>query len=168
MAVNKPPKPIFVCASCGATASRWVGRCPDCGAWNTMEETTVAPEPARAAPAVVAPRTPAVKLSELDAPSYLRSGTGMGELDRVLGGGLVEGSVVLISGEPGIGKSTILLQISAHLSESRRVLYVTGEESGGQIRLRYDRLGIRGDQIFLLSISMYVISALCGAKAKSL
>ena len=151
MAVNKPPKPIFVCAACGATASRWVGRCPDCGAWNTMEETTVAPEPARAAPAVVAPRSPAVKLSDLDAPSYLRSGTGMGELDRVLGGGLVEGSVVLISGEPGIGKSTILLQISAHLSESRRVLYVTGEESGGQIRLRYDRLGIRGDQIYLLT-----------------
>ena len=151
MAVNKPPKPSFVCASCGATASRWVGRCPDCGAWNTMEETTVSPEPARATPASVSPRSPAVKLSELDAPSYLRSGTGMGELDRVLGGGLVEGSVVLISGEPGIGKSTILLQISAHLSESRRVLYVTGEESGGQIRLRYDRLGIRGSEIYLLS-----------------
>ncbi len=150
MAVNKPPKPIFVCASCGATASRWVGRCPDCGAWNTMEETTLSPEPARNTPAAVAPRSPAVKLSDLDAPSYLRSGTGMGELDRVLGGGLVEGSVVLISGEPGIGKSTILLQISAHLSESRRVLYVTGEESGGQIRLRYDRLGVKGDNIFVI------------------
>ena len=152
MAVNKTPKPIFVCASCGATTSRWVGRCPDCGAWNTMEETTLSPEPAaRTSPGAVAPRSPAVKLSDLEVPSYLRSGTGMGELDRVLGGGLVEGSVVLISGEPGIGKSTILLQISAHLSESRRVLYVTGEESGGQIRLRYDRLGIKGDGIYLLT-----------------
>ena len=152
MALNKAPKPIFVCAECGATTSRWVGKCPDCGAWNSMEETTLSPEPTRGgnAPAP-SPRTPAVRLSDLDAPSYLRSGTGMGELDRVLGGGLVEGSVVLISGEPGIGKSTILLQISAHLSEQRRVLYVTGEESGGQIRLRYDRLGIRGDGIYLLT-----------------
>ena len=152
MALNKASKPIFVCAECGATTSRWVGKCPDCGAWNSMEETTLSPEPTRGGNAPTPPpRTPAVRLSDLAAPSYLRSGTGMGELDRVLGGGLVEGSVVLISGEPGIGKSTILLQISAHLSENRRVLYVTGEESGGQIRLRYDRLGIRGDGIFLLT-----------------
>ena len=152
MALNKAPKPIFVCAECGATTSRWVGRCPDCGAWNTMEETVQSPEPARGGNAATpAPRSPAVRLSDLETPSYIRSGTGMGELDRVLGGGLVEGSVVLISGEPGIGKSTILLQISAHLSASRRVLYVTGEESGGQIRLRYNRLGIKGDEIFLLT-----------------
>ena len=123
MAVSKAPKPIFVCAECGATTSRWVGKCPDCGAWNSMEETVQSPEPARSGSgAVPAPRSPAVRLSELETPSYIRSGTGMGELDRVLGGGLVEGSVVLISGEPGIGKSTILLQISAHLSSSRRVL----------------------------------------------
>ena len=152
MAVNKPPKPIFVCASCGATTSRWVGRCPDCGAWNTMEETTLSPEPsARASAGTVAPRSPAVKLSELDVPSYLRSGTGMGELDRVLGGGLVEGSVVLISGEPGIGKSTILLQICEYMGRGMKILYVSGEESRRQLKLRAMRLGVNSENLYVLA-----------------
>lgn len=151
MATPKAPKPIFVCTECGATTARWVGKCPECASWNTMEETVPQPAPASRAGAAPAPRSPAVRFSELSPTRYLRSETGMGELDRVLGGGLVGGSVVLISGEPGIGKSTLLLQISANLCASRRVLYVSGEESSGQLRLRHDRLGVSGQELYLLT-----------------
>ncbi len=153
MASAKKPKNLFVCTECGATSPRWVGRCPECEAWNSMEETapTVVSESVRGAAPSVAPRTPAVRFSDISMPSYMRSLTGSGELDRVLGGGLVGGSVVLISGEPGIGKSTLLLQIGASLCKDRRVLYVSGEESGGQLRLRYNRLGVEGDELYLLT-----------------
>ena len=153
MASARKPKNLFVCTECGATSPRWVGRCPECEAWNSMEETAppAAPEAVRGASSAVAPRSPAVRFRDISMPSSMRSRTGSGELDRVLGGGLVGGSVVLISGEPGIGKSTLLLQIGSSLCKDRRVLYVSGEESGGQLRLRYNRLGVEGDELYLLT-----------------
>lgn len=144
----KAQRTLFVCNQCGSTSLRWVGKCPDCGAWDSFEEQSVQ-EPTQKK----SPRTPenrAEKISEMTMPTYFRSGTGMAELDRVLGGGLVSGSIVLLSGEPGIGKSTLLLQISSELSASRKVLYVSGEESKGQLKLRAERLGISGDEIYLL------------------
>ena len=145
----KAPKSMFACRECGYTVSNWVGKCPECGLWNTMEEV------AQAAPAVGAPRVPkeatVERLSEIKATRHARTETGMGELDRVLGGGLVDGSVILLSGEPGIGKSTLLLQISDVLSQKKRVLYVSGEESRAQIKLRADRLGTVGQELFLMS-----------------
>lgn len=147
----KAPKTQFVCSACGYSSPKWLGRCPDCGAWNTMEEEL----PVAAAPSV--PQSgkktaqPAVLFRELNIPDYLREATGMGELDRVLGGGIVQGSVVLLSGEPGIGKSTLLLQICGQISLSRKVVYVSGEESRGQLKLRYNRLGIHSDNLWLLT-----------------
>lgn len=145
----KAPKSIFVCTECEYTSPKWLGRCPSCGNWNCMEEQVPRTEtrPARAA----APSARAVPFDELELPSYMRSETGMGELDRVLGGGLVTGSVVLLSGEPGIGKSTLLMQISGCLAENRCVLYVSGEESRGQLKLRAERLGVGGSTLYLLT-----------------
>lgn len=132
-----------------------MGKCQGCGTWNSLEEQRQTPsQPARPggpARAVSAAHTEAVTLDKYTIPDYFRSGTGMGEFDRVLGGGLVDGSVVLLSGEPGIGKSTLLMQISDSLSRGRRVLFVSGEESGGQLKLRARRLGIEGSGIYLLT-----------------
>lgn len=149
----KTPKTVFVCALCGYSAPKWLGKCPSCGAWNSFEEEVPEPEkPAAAARASGSrPVSPAVPVSELELPAYMRSATGMGELDRVLGGGLVQGSVVLLSGEPGIGKSTLLLQISDTLAAGRRVLYVSGEESRGQLKLRANRLGVGQSSLYLLT-----------------
>ena len=145
----KTPKAMFVCRECGCTVSNWVGKCPECGLWNTMEEEA----PLETAAAARAPKKPieVKRLSDIEPLSYERTRTGMGELDRVLGGGLVAGSVVLLSGEPGIGKSTLLLQISEALSRKKTVLYVSGEESRGQIKLRADRLGAGSAGLFLAS-----------------
>lgn len=152
----KASKTIYVCTECDYQSAKWMGRCPSCGAWNTMEEQVISPQPASAAKS--SPKlslgsydNTAVKFSELELPNYMREETGLGELDRVLGGGLVHGSVVLLSGEPGIGKSTLLMQISSALGEKRRVLYVSGEESKGQLKLRADRLGAGGDNLYLLT-----------------
>ncbi len=145
----KAPKAMFVCRECGCSVSNWVGKCPECGLWNTMEEATV---PEATAPAHRTVKEVEVKLlSELQPDREIRTGTGTGELDRVLGGGLVAGSVILLSGEPGIGKSTLLLQISDALGREKRVLYVSGEESRGQIKLRADRLGLGGGGMYLVS-----------------
>ena len=148
----KAPKSIFVCTECDYQSAKWLGKCPSCGAWNSFEEEIPMPElksPAR--PAVVKGGAQARPINELTLPAYMRSETGMGELDRVLGGGLVQGSVVLLSGEPGIGKSTLLMQISDTLAAKTRVLYVSGEESGGQLKLRAERLGVGRDSLYLLT-----------------
>lgn len=150
----KGPKVIFVCRECGTTSPKWLGKCPDCGSWNTFDEGLVdekAQNKAKNAGRLINWVNKPEKISELTLPNYFRTGTGMGELDRVLGGGLVDSSAVLLSGEPGIGKSTLLLQICSELSKTRKVLYVSGEESKGQLKLRAERLGIVGDSIFLLT-----------------
>ena len=116
----KGPKIVYVCRECGCTNFKWLGKCPDCGAWNSFDEEILEDEKKQKTSTTYINR--AEKLSELEPPTYLRTNTGMGELDRVLGGGLVDGSVVLLSGEPGIGKSTLLLQISSELARTRKVL----------------------------------------------
>ncbi|MBQ2875937.1 MAG: DNA repair protein RadA [Clostridia bacterium] len=150
----KGPKTVFVCSECGYNTPKWLGKCPECASWNTLEEKIVAEKPKNQginSGRNTFVQNKAEKISELVMPSYMRTCTGMGELDRVLGGGLVDSSVVLLSGEPGIGKSTLLLQICSELGRSRTVLYVSGEESKGQLKLRAERLGIKGDTIYLLT-----------------
>ena len=144
----KAPKITFVCRECGYSSLKWLGKCPDCDSWNSFDEIEVSDKPRATASNR---NNKAEKFNELKLPTYLRSKTGMQELDRVLGGGLVDSSVVRLSGEPGIGKSTLLLQISAELAKGRKVLYVSGEESKGQIKLRAERLGIIGDSLYLLT-----------------
>src|SRR3954454_2547442 len=130
----------YACSSCGHQSGKWHGRCPGCGDWNTLVEESQAPvrgRPARAARAL----RPG-PLGQVEAEAVGRMGTGIGELDRVLGGGLVPGSLVLIGGSPGIGKSTLTTAALGNLAGAgRRVLYVSGEESAAQVRLRAERLG---------------------------
>ena len=145
-------KSIFYCTSCGNESHQWQGRCSGCGAWNTLEEhieKPVASGRAKASPVGMS-RKPQ-KLSQVDTDTELRFSTGMGELNRVLGGGAVAGSLVLVGGAPGIGKSTLLLQICSCLCNDRTVLYVSGEESERQIKLRAVRLGVISDRLFILS-----------------
>ena len=147
-------KTVYICSECEYTSPKWLGKCPKCGAWNSFVEDVIN----------TSPETPTKKrvmadfgssevrpFSELDIPEYIRTATGLSELDRVLGGGLVCGSVVLLSGEPGIGKSTLLLQISDTLGKTRKVLYVSGEESEGQIKLRANRLKTAGSNLYMLT-----------------
>jgi DNA repair protein RadA/Sms len=139
----------YVCQTCGATVLRWEGQCRSCGEWNTLVETVVRDEP-RARPTAMPPGAAnPVPLSHAgDADAEVRRPVGIGELDRVLGGGLVAGSVVLLGGEPGIGKSTLLLQVAAGIAASGGVvLYATGEESTSQVRLRASRLGLTGGAV---------------------
>ena len=149
-------KTAYVCSACGYETSRWMGRCPGCGAWNTMEEQ--APQSAaQAAPAKALKQRPgtgaqALHLREIPEETALRASTGIPELDRVLGGGVVEGSLMLVGGDPGIGKSTLLLQVSDHLARSgARVLYISGEESARQIKMRARRLGVAAESLLVLS-----------------
>ncbi len=144
----KAPKITFVCRECGYNSIKWLGKCPDCEAWSSFDEIELRDTVASQKKTGI---SYAEKFSELALPTYLRSKTGMSELDRVLGGGLVASSVVLLSGEPGIGKSTLLLQISANLAKSRTVLYVSGEESKGQLKLRAERLKVVADSLYLLT-----------------
>lgn len=148
-------KTIYVCSNCGESSPRWMGRCPSCGAWNTMVEDVVMPEPKAAArsasarPSGVTSIT-ARRLSEVSTTEEKsRIVTGISELDRVLGGGVVLGSVVLLGGEPGAGKSTLLLQLCGAISDRCQVLYITGEESVRQIKLRADRLQVPQQNIHL-------------------
>jgi len=140
-------KPGYRCAECGWRATKWVGRCGECQAWGTVDE-----EGARAGAHVVqagATTSPALPIGQVKAEIAAARTTGVSELDRVLGGGLVPGAVVLLAGEPGIGKSTLLLQAAAQVAERDTVLYVTGEESAAQVRLRADRIDAIRDNLFL-------------------
>jgi len=152
-------KSIYTCAECGATSPKWLGKCPGCNAWNTLTES-VAEAPGRNRYQSLAAAQPVTTLSEIEATDVDRQPTGIDELDRVLGGGIVAGGVVLIGGDPGIGKSTLLLQALDALSRSVRTLYVTGEESGAQVALRSRRLGLDGSQVRVIAeIQLGKISA---------
>ena len=146
-------KTIFFCTECGNEFPKWQGRCPICGNWNTIVEQPSERVRGSARPAVggLHSRPQAKRLSEIEDSEELRFQTGMGELDHVLGGGAVQGSLVLIGGAPGIGKSTLMLQICDHLSQFTTVLYVSGEESARQIKLRADRLDIRCKDLYILA-----------------
>ncbi len=152
----KGTKVVFVCSECEYEAPKWMGKCPHCGSWNSFVEDVVIKETATSN---LQKRTSMsfendsleCTFAELETPKYIRTATGLNELDRVLGGGLVKGSVVLLSGEPGIGKSTLLLQICDTLGVNKKVLYVSGEESGGQIKLRAERLKIVGKNLYILT-----------------
>jgi DNA repair protein RadA/Sms len=136
-------KTVFTCTACGGTNPKWLGKCPHCGAWNTLEEGVAeAASAQRHRYKPIAASQPVATLSEIEAAEIERTPTGLAELDRTLGGGIVEGGVVLIGGDPGIGKSTLLLQAAERLAQSMPVLYVTGEESGAQVALRARRLGL--------------------------
>ena len=142
-------KSIFVCSSCSVSFSKWLGRCPECSEWNTMVEEKV-PDKARRGLVVLGASGGPVPLCEAQETDEDRIVTGIGELDRVLGGGIVLGSAVLLGGEPGIGKSTLLLQLMGRLAKlGQKVLYVTGEESSRQIRIRGDRLGINSPNLLV-------------------
>ena len=142
------PKTAFVCQNCGNQFPKWIGRCPSCQGWNTLvEERVVAPPKGRGT--IRAPREP-IALSAVPADAEERISTGISEFDRVLGGGVVRGSLVLLGGDPGIGKSSLLMQASASLAERGTVLYVSGEESAAQIKLRARRFGIESPQILVL------------------
>jgi len=150
----RAPKVRYRCSECGASHPKWAGQCTDCGAWNTLQEEAAAATPSRGRFAGYAgdARAQSVRrLSEVTPQQTQRIATGLGELDRVLGGGLVPGSVTLIGGDPGIGKSTLLIQAMALLAEQMPVLYVSGEESAEQISLRAQRLGLPGDKVQLLT-----------------
>jgi DNA repair protein RadA/Sms len=145
----------YRCAECGHQAAQWVGRCPTCQAWGTLEEAApVAAAPrARQRVAAGAPSAPARRIADVALDSARARATGVSELDRVLGGGLVPGAVVLLAGEPGVGKSTLLLEVAAQAARTGRVLYVTGEESAGQVRLRAERTGGVHDELYLAAES---------------
>ena len=140
---------LFFCAECGHESPKWLGRCPACGEWNTFAEETVGDRRGREPSRREAP----APLSTIEADSSERTRTGIGELDRVLGGGIVGGGVVLVGGDPGIGKSTLVLQMSDRLARSgETVLYVSGEESRSQIRMRAKRLSVGSEGILVLSL----------------
>jgi DNA repair protein RadA/Sms len=153
-AKKKTGATAYRCSHCGYTQPRWLGRCPDCGEWNSLEEVVVedaGAQASRAGKPAVAPR--AVPLSAIDAQDGARLPTGIDELDRVLGGAAMKRSAILVGGEPGIGKSTLLLQAAASAGTKGRVLYVSGEESAAQIRARADRLGLPASRVEVLCAS---------------
>ncbi|MBQ6968272.1 MAG: DNA repair protein RadA, partial [Lachnospiraceae bacterium] len=157
MAAKNKIKTVFFCQECGYESAKWVGKCPACGKWNTMAEESIKPEIKADAPSVYIagklnkdkknlPRS----INEIEFSTEDRVNSGIGEVDRVLGGGIVRGSMVLVGGDPGIGKSTLLLEVCMHLAGAgHNVLYVSGEESLSQIKLRADRLGVFSDSLKL-------------------
>ena len=145
-------KTIFVCSSCGYESAKWLGKCPACNEWNTFYEEKVVNTSSTAGGKSSSSKERSMprKLKEVEGIEIARTSTGIGELDRVLGGGLVKGSLVLLGGEPGIGKSTLILQICNQIKGEGKVLYVSGEESAQQIKIRADRLGIQNEDILFL------------------
>ena len=144
-------KTVFFCTNCGNETHKWMGRCPGCGAYNTMEEHIEKPTAGKAKSAPVGVSRKPQRIREVTSDGEIRFSTGMGELDRVLGGGAVAGSLVLVGGAPGIGKSTLLLQICNQLGANRRILYISGEESEQQLKMRAQRLGVEPEDLFILS-----------------
>lgn len=144
-------KTIFVCSQCGYESAKWYGKCPTCGEWDSMNEEQIITESTKTSkPKVYSGSANALSLSKISSAGEMRYDTGIGELNRVLGGGLVKGSLVLLCGDPGIGKSTILLQICELLSSGLSVLYVSGEESAYQIKMRAKRLGVTNEDIAIM------------------
>ena len=144
------PKISYACSACGYTPPKWVGRCPECGDWGTIAES--GPAPTSRSATSVAPSSPARRITDIDATTSVAVPTGIGEFDRVLGSGVVPGSVILLAGEPGVGKSTLLLETVKHWARrGNTALYITGEESAGQVRLRAERTDAVHENIFLAS-----------------
>ena len=160
-------KTVYCCSECGNETPNWAGKCPACGAWNTLVELKLdsAGTKGRGARGARAPVPAAKKISELDTSAEIRFSTGISEFDRVLGGGAVVGALVLVGGAPGIGKSTLLLQMCGMIDKGRRVLYITGEESERQLKLRATRLGIDGDIYVLAETDIDSIIACIGEVA---
>ena len=145
-------KTVFYCTACGNESPKWQGRCPACGAWNTLEEHIERPTATRRSKSPLSTSTNTPKsICQVDSGDEIRFSTGMSELNRVLGGGAVDGSLVLVGGAPGIGKSTLLLQICNALCSHRKVLYISGEESERQLKLRAQRLGVAPETLFVLA-----------------
>ena len=144
-------KTVYFCTECGNETPKWQGKCPACGAWNTLQEHVEKPSTTKIKSAPVGTSRRAQRITEVDCDAEIRFSTGMGELDRVLGGGAVAGSLVLVGGAPGIGKSTLLLQICTQLCHDKKVLYVSGEESERQLKLRAQRLGVAPQELYILS-----------------
>lgn len=160
-------KSVYVCNQCGYETSKWNGKCPSCGEWNTFEEcqTTTHKAASGSSVSIRDISDSILNISAVDASfDEVRYSTGLNELDRVLGGGLVKGSLVLLGGEPGIGKSTLLLQICEHMGEDHTILYVSGEESVRQIKLRAQRLGVKNENLYLLAQTD--CEAICSVIAK--
>ena len=153
-------KSAYICSECGYESPKWYGKCPGCGEWNTMNEEMVAPVSKSAEAAIkrnTSYSTP-LRLQEITTADEFRYKTGIGELDNVLGGGIVKGSLVLIGGDPGIGKSTILLQVCKNLGDKINILYVSGEESRRQIKLRADRLGVENEMLVMTETDIEIIT----------
>ncbi len=147
-------KTVYECNQCGYQSGKWYGKCPDCGSWNTFEEVEQFTAVKASASKKSADLTDKIlELAEIDVDDDVRYKTGIGEFDRVLGGGLVKGSIVLLGGAPGIGKSTLLLQICQYLGEEYSILYVSGEESARQIKVRAQRLGVDTDGLYILTVT---------------
>lgn len=149
-------KTTYICSECGYKSPKWLGKCPGCGSWSTMEETLITTDKKPSATKALARENTASarmpkKISDVQIGYETRYKTGLKELDRVLGGGIVQGSLILVGGAPGIGKSTLLLQICEKAGADRKILYVSGEESEGQIKLRAERLGVTTDNLYLIS-----------------
>ncbi len=149
--MQKSLRSLYICCECGYESPKWQGKCPSCSTWNTMEENTAGFAVCKAAQAQ--------PLSQISTAAASRSSTGMNELDRVLGGGLVPGMVVLLGGDPGIGKSTLLLQVTGNLAETASVLYISGEESPSQIKMRAERLNIHDNVLLLTETDMTSIES---------
>ena len=160
-------KSVFICRECGREYPKWTGKCLSCGAWNSLEETTPISLPSSKS----APSKPLEysRITEIPEDSEVRWSTGVSELDRVLGGGLVKGSLVLIGGDPGIGKSTLLLQICGNMGNEHTILYVSGEESERQLSLRAKRLGVNAENLFISSCNSCesIIRAVCENKPEA-